>query len=158
MPPFHSGNGKRSGRATGVNAVPGPSNHLIYVHDQMENRKWLVDGGALVSIIPPATAQRVTGPNDTVLQAANGTKIKCFGTTVKIITIAGRSYPFAFIIADVRQSILGADFLAEHSLAPNHRDGNLIDLNSLDVIPATIAIRETHSPINLVFREIPQLG
>ena len=150
MPPLQARTGKRPGRETGVNAVPGPTSPLIYVHDQIEKRKWLVDGGALVSIVPPTTAQRVAGPNDTVLQAANGTKIKCFGTVEKTVTIAGRSYPFAFIIADVRQSILGADFLAKHSLAPNHRDGNLIDLNSLDFIPATISIEETPSPINLV--------
>ena len=133
-----------------MNAVPGQSNSLIYVHDEVEDRKWLVDGGALVSIVPPTTAQRTAGPNETVLHAANGTKIRCYGSIDKIVTIASRSYPFSFIIADVHQSILGADFLAEFSLAPNHRDGSLIDLNSLDFIPATLATNEVSNPINFV--------
>ena len=45
--------GTEEGRARDVNAVPGPSNPLIYVHDESDNRRWLVDGGALISIIPP---------------------------------------------------------------------------------------------------------
>ena len=96
----------------GVNAVPGSSNSLIYVHDRIDNRKWLVDGGALHSIVPPTIAQRVAGPNKRILRAANGTEIKCYGTFDKIVTIADRTYPFSFIIADVQQSLLGADFLA----------------------------------------------
>ena len=133
-----------------MNAVPGPSNRLIYVHDERDNRRWLVDGGAIVSIVPPTAAQRAAGPNNTVLTAANGTKIKCFGNIEKTVTIANRSYDYDFIIADVRQSILGSDFLAENALAPNHRDGNLIDLNSLDFIPGTLAAGEAPSPINFI--------
>ena len=94
--------------------------------------------------------KRKAGPNNTILHAANGTKIQCYGTIDKTVTIAERSYPFSFTIADVTQSILGADFLAEHSLAPNHRDGSLIDLNSLDIIPATLATGEISNPINFV--------
>ena len=134
-----------------MNAVPGQSSSLIFVHDEVEKRKWLVDGGALISIVPPTFAQKTKGPTETVLQAANGTKIKCYGTEEKVVTIAGRSYPFAFMVADVQHSILGADFLAEFSLAPNHRDGNLIDLNSLDFIPATIATGQSPVPINHVY-------
>ena len=38
------------------------------------------------------------------------------------------------MIADVSQPILGADFLAQFYIAPNHRDATLIDLNDLTVI------------------------
>ena len=50
---------------------------LLHVKDSREDKKWLVDGGALLSIIPPTPAQRNAGPNGTRLQAANGTNIDC---------------------------------------------------------------------------------
>ena len=102
-----------------MSAVPGHDGSLIYVYDSVDNRKWLVDGGALLSIVPPTAAQRAKGPDGTVLRAANGTKISCFGNVRKVVTLGDRTFDFDFIIADVQQSILGADFLSEFYLAPN---------------------------------------
>ena len=120
-----------------MNAATGQNGHLLHVKDENEGNRWLVDGGALLSIIPPTKAQRRLGPNGTQLCAANGTKIECYGKTRKTLLIGNRSFEFDFIIANVRQRILGADFLASFYLAPNHRDGTLIDLDNLDVLPAT---------------------
>ena len=133
-----------------MNAVPGQPGSLLHVKDSREDKKWLVDGGALLSIIPPTPAQRNAGPNGTRLQAANGTNIDCFGTEEKTLTIGNRSFTFEFIIADVKQRILGADFLATFYLAPNHRDGVLLDLNTFDTLPATLAHGITSDPVNLV--------
>ena len=137
--PMEEDTAKRSRREASVNAIPGQNGHLLYVLDSRENRKWLVDGGAFISLIPPTSAQKLNGPNGTRLQAANGSKIDCFGSMSKILTIGDRSFLYDFMIADVRQPILGSDFLAYFSLAPNHRDGSLIDLESLDQIPTTLA-------------------
>ena len=95
-----------------MNAVSGQKGSLLHVIDSRENKKWLVDGGALLSIVPPTHSQRSAGPNGTRLKAANGTTIDCFGTINKTLVIGERSFPFDFIIADVQQRILGADFLA----------------------------------------------
>ena len=124
-----------------MNAATGQKGSLLHVTDKLEGHKWLVDGGALLSIIPPTPSQRRHGSNGLGLCAANGTKIDCYGSVQKTIVIGERSFTFLFTIANVRQRILGADFLAEFYLAPNHRDGSLIDLNTLDVIPATNALR-----------------
>ena len=133
-----------------MNAVSGQKGSLLHVIDSRENKKWLVDGGALLSIVPPTHSQRSAGPNGTRLKAANGTTIDCFGTINKTLVIGDRSFPFDFIIADVQQRILGADFLANFYLAPNHRDGVLLDLNTFDTLPATLAHGVTYDPINLV--------
>ena len=130
--------------------MPGPEGSLIHVYDPIEKRKWLVDGGALLSIVPPTPAQRAKGPDGTTLRAANGTKIACFGNTRKVVTLGERTFEFDFIIADVQQSILGADFLSEFYLAPNHRDGSILDLNSLEALPASIAHGVASSPVNFV--------
>ena len=133
-----------------MNAVSGQKGSLLHVIDSREQKKWLVDGGALLSIIPPTAAQRLAGPNGTRLQAANGSNIDCFGTISKTLTIGDRSFTFEFIIADVRQRILGADFLANFYLAPNHRDGVLLDLNTFNTLPATLAYGVSSEPVNFV--------
>ena len=109
--------------------------HLLYAVDENDSTRWLIDGGALWSIIPPTSQQRNTGPNAWKLQAANGSDIPCYGLTERKVCIADREFDFTFIIADVRQSILGADFLNQFYLAPNHRDKCLIDLNDMSIIP-----------------------
>ena len=133
-----------------MSAVPGPEGSLIYVYDAQDKRKWLVDGGALLSIIPPTPNQRRKGPSGTELRAANGTKIPCFGNTSKIVTLGDRSFQFDFTIADVQQSILGADFLSEFCLAPNHRDGTILDLNTLETLPVEIAHGMSSKPVHFV--------
>ena len=50
------------------------------------------------------------------------------------IHLPGRRLSFPITIADVKQPILGADFLAKNYLAPNHRDGTLIDLKDMSTI------------------------
>ena len=133
-----------------MSAATGPKGDLLHVIDNNEGNRWLVDGGAVLSIIPPTSAQRRQGSNGSALCAANGTKIDCFGTITKTLSIGGRSFKFSFTIANVRQRILGADFLAEFYLAPNHRDGMLIDLDTLDVLPTTFAHGEKSVPMTLV--------
>ena len=62
----------------------------------------------------------------------------CYGLTDRDVCIGDRRFPFSFIVADVRQPILGADFLSHFYLAPNHRDKSLIDLSDWSTIPVRI--------------------
>ena len=133
-----------------MNAVPGQKGDLLFVHDTANNVKWLVDSDALYSIIPPTYAQRLKGPEGQSLQAANGTNIPCYGSVIKDLCIGNRKYQFDFVVADVKHHILGADFLAEFFLAPNHRDGSLIDLNCFDTIPGVVAQGEAPSPLTFI--------
>ena len=107
---------------------------LLFANDNFSGRKWLIDGGALWSIIPPTPEQRALGPNAWKLSAANGTDIACYGLSDQTVCIGDHAYEYTFIIADVQQPILGADFLSDHYLAPNHRDGTLIDLKDFSTI------------------------
>ena len=128
----------------------GKENYLLHVIDSQRNEKWLVDGGAFVSLLPPTAQQRRNGPNGIQLMAANGTNIACYGTTMRSITIGNTNFEYEFIIADVRTRILGSDFLANFYLAPNHRDAKLINLKDFSTLPASHAHGIRHSPINLV--------
>ena len=120
-----------------MNAVDGQYASLLHVWDENNGVKWLVDSGALISIVPPTTAQRVKGPSGPVLQAANGSSIPCYGKVTKLLRIGGEMYRYDFTIADVKHHILGADFLSDYYLAPNIRDGHLLDLKKSTAIPAT---------------------
>ena len=135
-------------------ATPSSSSHvqndLLYVHDATTNQKWLIDGGAVLSIMPPTLAQRLQGPTDMQLQAANGTRIQCYGIRQMPIHLSGRKFSFPITIADVKQPILGADFLAKFYLAPNHRDGTLIDLKDMSTLKADFETKAKPIRINHV--------
>ena len=143
---------KRQGQPmTHVNSVAGQNDsYLLHVTDTRRKERWLVDGGAFVSLIPPTPQQRRQGPNGMQLMAANGTSISCFGTTTRTITIGHTNFTYEFIIADVRTRILGSDFLAHFYIAPNHRDALLVNLKDFSTLPASHATNVRHSPINLV--------
>ena len=137
-----------------MNAVPGQDGHLLHVIDSNSGQKWLVDGGALMSIVPPSTEQRRSGPCGTPLQAANGTRIECFGLVTKTLVIGKRPFTFEFTVADVRQPLIGADFLAHFHLAPDHRHGALLDLEEF---PATIPATLAHGVHSNPFRPVNQV-
>ena len=150
MSAISQGSVKREGRPADVNAATGQNGYLLHVTDEIEGTKWLVDGGALVSIIPPTKSQRLRGTDGTQLCAANGTKIDCYGKVRKTLVIGKRRFDFSVTVANVRQRILGADFLANFYLAPNHRDGSLMDLENFDVLPATFAHGAKSNPVTFV--------
>ena len=128
-----------------MNAISGNVGNLIHVVDAAE-RKWLVDGGALVSLLPPTAAQRLIGKSTETLSAANGSSIATYGSVEHNVVLGNCLFPYTFIIADVQQPILGADFLAAFSLAPNHRDGTIMCLDTFDLVAK--AAHWTTSPSN----------
>ena len=144
-------NAKREAGAASVNAVAGKNDSfLLHVVDSRRDEQWLVDGGALLSIIPPTRQQRRLGPSGPQLRAANGTEIRCYGNTTRTITIGQTDFKFDFTIAEVKNRIIGADFLAHFYLAPNHRDALLINLQDFSTLPATHARGIVNSPVNFV--------
>ena len=125
----------------------GQTGSLLRITDSKSGDKWLVDGGAMISIVPASDELKAKGPTGAQLKAANGTPIDTYGRCFHTINLVNRQFPYEFIIANVQQKILGADFLSDYYLAPNHRDGSLIDLETFDTIPATLA-EGVSSPIS----------
>ena len=119
---------------------------LLYIVDAKTKDKWLVDGGATVSVIPATPEQRAAGTTGAQLKAANGTPINTYGRCNHTIFLSNRAFPYEFIIADVQHNILGSDFLSAFYLAPNHRDGTLLDLETFDSLPASFS-DESSTPV-----------
>ena len=121
-------------------AGPDKENFLLHVIDSRRKEKWLVDGGAIISIVPPSPHHLKTGPFGEELRAANGSRIPCYGTIFCTLSIGGKDFPFEFTVAAVSQRIIGADFLANFHLAPNHRDPELLSLRDFSNLPAQHAV------------------
>ena len=144
MHPQGQGCAKRAGQPLShvneVSGLDGRDNFLLYVYDNRMEEKWLVDGGAIISIIPPTADHIASGPTGESLRAANGTIISCYGSSYRTLSIGGKDFPFEFTVAAVNQRIIGADFLANFHLAPNHRDAKLLSLKDFSTLPAQHAI------------------
>jgi len=62
------------------------------------------------------------------LYAANNTEIRTYGIKTQVLDLGlRRSFRWNFIIADVKQAIIGADFLAHHGILPDLKNRRLID-------------------------------
>lgn len=89
--------------------VDSPKSRRLFLADRKTKIQYLIDTGAVFSVIPPSNKNL---QQQSVLYAANGTPIKCYGT--KIIPIdfgLRREMVWEFVVADVTRPIIGADFL-----------------------------------------------
>ena len=96
---------KRQAHTASVNAVSGQNGFLLHVLDESQDKKWLVNGGAFVSLIPPTSQQRLQSPDNTKLQAANGSPIASFGSASRTPKIGNQSFTFNFVVADVKHNL-----------------------------------------------------
>ncbi len=121
---------KLPGRSLAATSVTGPSpkGRLFYVYDKSTALHFLVDTGAQVSIVPPSSAERSAGPGELRLQAINGSNIPTFGLRSLTLDLGlHRAFRWVFVIADVPQPVLGADFLYHFGLLVDMRHCILSD-------------------------------
>ena len=85
---------------------------LLYVTDKRHKCKYLIDTGAAVSVLPKSCANRISDADCLPLVAVNNTTINTYGNSKRVVNVGlKREYSWAFIVADVKQPIIGADFL-----------------------------------------------
>ena len=83
-------------------------------HLHQEGVNFLCDSGSQVSAQPPDPGDKPL-PNR-FLKAANGTKIKCYGTKEIVIKLGRKQINYTIIKADVESPILGWDFFRQKKL------------------------------------------
>ncbi|BHF68485.1 hypothetical protein SprV_0301152000 [Sparganum proliferum] len=104
------------------------SGRTFYVCDKVTRRRFLVDTGAQISVVPPTPVDRRCPGPGLHLQAANCPPISTFGSRSLTLNIGlRRSFSWIFVIADVPHAILGSDFLAEFDLLVDCRRSCLLD-------------------------------
>nr|VZI26239.1 unnamed protein product [Spirometra erinaceieuropaei] len=100
----------------------------FYVRHNRSGRRFLVDTGAQLSVIPPTPADRRCPNPGLFLQANNTSPITTFGTCSLSLDIGiRRLFPWVFVVADIPCAILGADFLAAFDLLVDCRQSRLHD-------------------------------
>lgn len=147
--------GKRPGQSlVATNAAGQPTGRLLYVTDRESRLRFLVDTGAEVSIIPPSKAERKNRQDTFGLLAANGSPIVTYGTRSLTLNLGlRRTFRWVFVIANVRNPILGADFLKHHGLVVDMGHKRLADTRTNLFVHGVISASPLLSPSVLPMKQ-----
>ena len=129
--------GKRQGGPSVATASAGPRDPQLFSTDNT-GRRFLVDTGAQVSVIPATPFDKNAGPSGPPLQAANGTPTQTYGSRELHLCFNNRLYQARLIIADVKRPLLGADFFRQHNLMVDLRGQRLIEADTFLISPCSV--------------------
>ena len=162
--------GKLPGRTLAATGIPGPPppSRLFFVSDKTTRTRFLVDTGSEVSAIPSSPADRRRTPDKLTLMAVNDIPISTYGKCSLTLNLGLRwSLPWIFIITEVQQPILGADFLRHFGLLVDMQQRQLIDTHtqlhiqgilSTDPSPSpSICPKDANNPYLTLLSEFPAL-
>ncbi|XP_061566754.1 uncharacterized protein LOC133420887 [Cololabis saira] len=121
------------GNRRSVAAIGGQE--LLFIADSASGKRFLVDSGSQLSLLPPTATDRSTGGNGPPLSAANGSSITTFGTRSVTVCFNGRRFESDFVIASVAVPIIGADFLCANGLLVDVANRRLIDAVTFMTFP-----------------------
>ena len=113
---------------------------LLYVADKGHKCRFLIDTGAAVSVLPKSCANEISDAGSLPLVAANNSTLHTYGTCKRVVDVGlKREYPWTFIVADVQQPIIGADFLIHYNLLVDLRSRCLRDMRTGLAIAASLS-------------------
>jgi transposase InsO family protein len=95
------------------------TNNRLCITDFNSRLNFLIDTGSHVSVLPVSNrrAASVSVSARYKLYAANGSEIKTYGVRSLVLNLnLRRAFKWIFIVADVKQPIIGADFLSHYRL------------------------------------------
>ena len=116
---------------------------LLKIRDTKSDLQFLIDTGACLSVVPPRQEDLKHIENDINLTAANGTRITTYGERLLTLDLGlRRNFSWIFIVADVTQPILGADFLCHFNLTVNLARKTVTDHSTT----LCTILRETSTP------------
>lgn len=114
-------------------------NSRLFVMDSHSKKRFLIDTGADVSLLPPDKNVKNIPSDDYFLYAANNTRIKTYGERVMTLNLGlRRSFTWSFLVADVSKPIIGADFLLKYGLLVDLKRKKLIDTTTTLEVNAKI--------------------
>ena len=128
--------GKRNGRSSLAAAMTVTFNKtFFYECDLVSKRRFLVDTGAEISVLPATCFECLNICTGKDFLAANGSKIATLISKKLPIHLPEENYNRTFVVASVGQPFLGSDFLQANSLL--------------------VEVRHNHSVITLLFISTP---
>lgn len=137
------------------------TSRLLQIRNRISGSEFLVETGAEINIIPLHPSQRQqTTSTKLPLIAANDMVIRTYGEQSFILGLGLRRFTWVFIVAQVKQLILGADFISTFSLLVDTDRRKLIDQNRRLQVNGTLTTDcEIHGirivkPANNLFTDI----
>lgn len=131
-----------------------PSNRLT-ISDFNSGYRFLVDTGANISVLAKQ-AQTTKSASDFKLFAANGTVIETYGERTMTLNLGlRRSFTWTFVIADVKMSILGADFLEHFRLLVDIHGKKLVDKVTELTTPAALLKANNFPVVRTIDASLP---
>ncbi len=139
-------------RVAGKLSCQGPINAiapgmLLHVQDLKTGVLFLIDTGAVFSVVPFSSISPPTGP---VLRGPNGVNIPCWGEVKVSLSFGNRSFDWTFLRAAVDFAIIGVDFLSYYNLSVDVAAGCLHCLVNPPVecqrSPTTVAAAVNQAP------------
>ncbi|CAG9138302.1 unnamed protein product [Plutella xylostella] len=128
--------------------VASGSNRLC-VFDRNTRERFLVDTGADISVLA-ATNKKTQVNSAYKLYAANDTPINTYGERTPRLDLGlRRCFQWTFIVADVKTSILGADFLRNFKLLVDLHKKKLVD-RITELAVDTIEVRTSEESIYVI--------
>ena len=113
---------------------------LLDLADKHNKCNYLIDTGAVVSVLLKSCAKRTSDAACLPLVAANNTIVNTYGTSRRAVDVGlKRYYAWTFIVADVKQPIIGADFLIYYSLLVDLKSHCLRDMRAGLAMTATLS-------------------
>lgn len=118
--------GKLDGQSVNAAHTTGHS-CLLRLFDKNSQQTFLIDTGAEISVFPAGRSDRLH-KRDLTLRAANNSPINTYGFRQFTLDFGlPRPLTWRFLVADVTQPIIGADFLLQHKLLVDLEQRRLID-------------------------------
>lgn len=118
--------------------------------------RFLVDSGSQVSVIPPSLVSvswnKAVTPSKVILRAANNTSISQHGEILLPFHLPciNRDFEWPFVIADVKEPILGADFLNSTGLLIDLKGSCLIDPSTFTTTSLDKVVEQTKTQQSVV--------
>ena len=137
------GSGKRVGGSAEFSLASepsvGPQKAQLIISDSVSGRRYIIDTGAQVSVLPATWRDKQARTSGAPLLAANGSTINTYGALNTTIRFQNNAFDARLVIADVKRALLGADFLRRHNLLVDIRGQKLIEAQTFKVYPCTIS-------------------
>ena len=120
---------------------------LFFITDNNSAYRFLVDTGAEVSMLPPTHTDRKHPQEGCNLLAVNGSSIITYGKRSLTLNLGLRkAFRWIFIVANVQEPILGADFLRHFSLLVDIKHSRLIDATTQLRVQGVLSQATSPSP------------
>jgi hypothetical protein len=107
------------------------------LRDSFTGRDYLVDSGAELCVIPASNADRRNQSEGGSLIAANGSKIQSYGKRELALQFGTSKFTQVFMVADVSQPILGANFFSKNHLLIDLAHAQIVQADDWVKIPAS---------------------